>query len=183
MHMRRMTSCAIGLTLGIALSIASPASADTAGDTPAVADLSSYDCVIVAKRILPGKPETRLGPALCEISERRAIATAAASFVLVAFYEHAKYNTTRRGRSTAILVESLCDSVGYRMSDLRDANNKVGGVSSYTYGTAGCNDGQIFYNTNFTGSSTFVRGDCPNVGTSFNDHLWSMRAWRYPCGC
>lgn len=178
----------LGLVMGAVLlssMLAVPAASATATASSAATDaLAAYDCVIVAERISPAKPDLRLGPRLCGQSPERSRAAADASYVLVVFFEHVKYNTVRRGRSTAVTVGSPCDSVGYRMSDLRDANNDVGGISSYRYGTAGCNGGQIFYNTNLTGSQAIISNDCPNVGVVYNDHVWSMRAWRYPdCTC
>jgi hypothetical protein len=157
------------------------ASAVLVGATPALATPASPEyCVIVLKKV---DPVTRTSPEVARSCAKDAAAVASlvpvASVRLVRVYQNTNW--------TGVWVDvwgqdGPCDSAGYRLSDLSDANWQVGGISSYRVYNA-CWASVTWDATGGAGhASPNHCFDVSYVGAGFNDRVGAIWVW-YSLSC
>ncbi|WP_147263939.1 hypothetical protein [Prauserella sp. PE36] len=137
------------------------------------------------EKLQPGESESEVLAEACGATQNEAKANLnaeiadegiqqQANYQLVHLYQH----SYQGGRSTTIFGESACDSAGYGMSDLRNANSVVGGISSYRADPT-CNGQTLYHEPNYVRQcGAHQTGTLKNVPWECNDHLFSMRVYR-----
>lgn len=124
---------------------------------------------IVSRTCSKDRDDPRLNP-----DQQQGVAASAARAILITVFEDAGwigYYDNVYGQ------DGPCDSSGYGFTDLRALNAYVNGITSYYYYN-NCDAQQYYTSTYYGGTRSAVRyGDRYNVGSPWNDHLWSMRVW------
>lgn len=127
-------------------------------------------CITVVEKIPGQHGKSRVVSNRCSTSTEPLFAPAS-DVLLVTFYQDAVYG----GDHDDVYGSSgPCDSEGYGLSDLSDASDNVSGISSYIYGND-CNDQTYWTDTDYSGASNGNLNDCPYVGDTWNDNLYSMK--------
>lgn len=129
-------------------------------------------CVTVVDKIPGQHGISRVVSNQCS-SSLAPLAVPADKVLLVTFYGDINYG----GSHDDVYGDSgPCDSSGYGLSDLGDVIDDVDGISSYIIGND-CNSQQYWTDTDYDGDSTTNANDCPWVGETWNDNLYSMKLW------
>jgi len=175
--MRRLASILIP-SLAVFLTLTA-APAHAANDSKAPEGKGDPVCATLYQRLQPGETESKVLAHMCGESIAEVEPRFAADKLLAVLWEHDEFE----GRTALIYGDFLCDSAGYGFSDLTDAHNRTGGITSYAL-HSGCNQSLLYNSTqyrNLCGGFDFT--PVPYIGTSCNDRLFSMRIWKRPCGC
>jgi hypothetical protein len=139
-------------------------------------------CVLVLKKLQPGEQASSEVARSCSMDPKAAAAAApAASIVLARVYQ----NTNWTGYWTEIRGnDGPCDSVGYNIPNLNDANWTVGGISSYRV----YNNCWASMTWDAPAGAPVRHGsadhcwDVAYVGAAFNDRVGAMNLW-YSLSC
>lgn len=165
--------------LVLASAIAIPGNA-VAADMPATGDVittgTGPHCATLVHRESPSNPKATPIKRVCASTQAEALAQLPAARVpLITVYQHYEW----QGESDTITGDwGNCDAAGYQITDLSWSNFLVSGITSYVYHSE-CSGATTYRGTNFTDICRHEFGHVKFVGDKCNDHVWSMRVYKY----